>query len=250
MIRAIIFLGFIFFNFSNLFSQDTIVKRDNERIVCKIKEIGTDEIKYQLINNDILIGIDKDDVSKVVLSSGLTMTFQKSMDDKNNYKDQRKNCFKFRLFSPLYGYSDFTYERSIKPGSSFECSLGAIGLGKHYFDNLSGVSFRIGYKFIKSPDFYLSGLRYAHILKGLYFRPEIATSTYKKEDEDIFAAAILFNVGNQWIFNNIIALDFYFGLGYGYSSNNSFNIQYGYSTGAKEFPIAISSGFRLGFLIK
>ncbi|MDP4210313.1 MAG: hypothetical protein Q8928_15985 [Bacteroidota bacterium] len=244
------FLGIILFNLNGILAQDTIVKRDNARIICKIKEILVDEIKYQPKDNNIIVGIDKNEVLKVILSTGVVMNFQNTMTDKESYKDQKKNAIKFRLLSPLYQYSDFTYERSLKPGSSIECSIGIIGLGEHYGDKLNGISLRLGYKFIKSPNFYLKGIRYAHLLKGMYFRPEIATSFYTKNSNNIFATAVLFNIGNQWIFNDMFLVDLYLGLGYGYSSEDSFNIQYGYSTGASSFPLAISSGFRLGFLIK
>jgi hypothetical protein len=251
MLRVIFSLGIFLLGIYNLCAQDTITKRNNEQIICKIKEIGTDEIKYQPLGNDIIIVIDKNDVSKVVLSSGMVMKFQDSMHDKNSYIGQSKNAIKFRFLSPLYGYTDLTYERSLKPGSSMEFSLGLIGLGKHYSDDeANGASLRFGYKFIKSPDFYLKGLRYTHILKGAYFRPEIAASLYSRNSEQIFAGAILMNVGNQWVFDNFVVLDLYFGLGYGFSSNDEFGVQYGYSTGSSEFPIAISSGFRIGFLFK
>jgi hypothetical protein len=251
MLKAILLFGIFSLGIQHLFAQDTIMKRNNEQIICKIKEIGTDEIKYQPLGNDVIIVIDKNEVSKVVLTTGLVMTFQNSMFDTNNYKEQNKNAIKFRFLSPLYGYTDLTYERSLKPGTSVEFSLGLIGLGKHYSDeDVSGASLRFGYKFIKSPDFYLKGLRYAHILKGSYFRPEIAASFYSRNSEDIFSGALILNVGNQWVFDNFILLDLYFGLGYGFSSNNEFQVQYGYSTGSSEFPIAISSGFRIGFLFK
>ncbi|MDP4275098.1 MAG: hypothetical protein Q8907_12535 [Bacteroidota bacterium] len=250
MKKLIVMLILISFSLYNLYSQqDTIVKRNNERIACKIKEISSDEIKYQTPENDILKGIDKTEVTKVILSSGVVMNFQNPMYNQENYADQKKNCLKFKLLSPLFQYSDFTYERSLKPGASMELSLGIIGLGKHYGDKLGGSSFRLGYKFIKSPDFYLKGLRYAHILKGMYFRPEAAVSVYEKNSTDIFSTAMLFVVGNQWVFNNILAVDLYFGLGYGYSTHKPYEYwQYGYSIIARDFPAAVTSGFRIGVL--
>ncbi len=68
MKRTFFFLAISFIAFNNLYSQDTIVKRDNERIICKIKEIGSDEIKYQPLSDNIIIGIDKNKVVKVVLA--------------------------------------------------------------------------------------------------------------------------------------------------------------------------------------
>jgi hypothetical protein len=237
-----------FFSVSGLYAQDTIVKRDSVKINCSIKEILSDEIKYLTPGVDIVIGINKDDVSRVILSSGLVIKFQKAIEDKDNYKGQNKNALKFRLLSPLYGYSDFVYEHSLKPGASIECAVGIVGLGNKYGDDLGGISLRLGYKFIKSPDYYLKGMQYAHILKGAYFEPQLAASFYKRNADQITSAAILFNVGNQWVFNDMILIDLYFGLGYGYSSDNSINYQYGYVTGASEFPIAITSGFRIGVL--
>ncbi len=251
MKKLFIILVIILIGFNDLFSQDTIVKRDNERIVCKVKEVATDEIKYQTLDNDIILGIDKNDVSQIVFSNGLVMNFQKSMDNADNYKEQRKNAVKFRLLSPLYGYSDIAFERSLKPGASIECSIGLIGLGKQIITNdVLGASVRVGYKFIMTPDFYLKGLQYAHVLNGFYIRPEIATSIYKRNSNNIYSMALLINIGKQWVLNNIMVVDWFVGIGYGYSSDDSFDIQYGYMTGARDFPIALSSGFRVGFLIK
>ena len=230
--------------------QDTIVKRNSERIVCKVKEIGTDEIKYLLPGNDVIIVVDKNEVSRIILASGKVMNFANSMTDSNSYTDQRKNCLKFRIISPLMGYTDIIYERSLKPGASLELGMGIIGAGKHYVHDYSGGSLRIGYKFIKSPDFYVKGMRYAHVLKGAYFRPEVAASYYKRDSKEVFATAILFNIGNQWIFNDLVAIDIFGGIGYGYSSRDTYDIQYGYSTGATDFPIAFSTGFRIGFLFR
>jgi hypothetical protein len=167
------------------------------------------------------------------------------------------------LLSPLYGYSDFTFEHSLKPGSSIECSLGIIGLGANYDNNQKGVSMRFGYKFIKNPDFYLKGMRYAHILKGAYFRPELAFSFYNKDvvhyddwifnsytkNETIFSGALLCIVGNQWVFNDRILVDLYAGVGYGFSTYDEFDLQYGFSTGSSDSQIALSAGFRIGFLL-
>jgi len=259
--------------FGNLSAQDTIVKRDHERIICKIKEIGTDEIKYQPLTDNLIIGIDKNKVEKVILASGIVMNFHNSMDDMENYKDNNKNCLKLTLLSPLWGYTGISYEHSIKPGSSFECSLGIIGLGRNVNDsyggsgvgNNGGVTIRIGYKFIKTPDFYLKGIQYAHVLKGLYFRPELIltdfnhpTSTYvymssnQTSTTNILNGAILFNMGYQWIFNNTVVVDMFFGLGYGFGSMNSLNNSgyYGYGIISSNEPLAISTGFRIGFLFK
>jgi hypothetical protein len=152
-----------------------------------------------------------------------------------------------------------SYERSIRPGRSLEISVGFIGAGLQGNTDPRGMSFKLGYKLIQNPDFYVMGMRYAHVLKGFYLRPELAISFYRKEDrtflfdqsygrQDNTALAIIFNVGKQWIFDDFLALDLYFGLGYGFSNNDDFNMHYGFTTISKDFPMAITTGFRLGVL--
>ena len=189
---------------------------------------------------------------EVIFASGKTMQFESAMKDKMNYEGQKKNALTFKLFSPLWGYSSFSYERSIKPGASIEFSLGIIGLGNQRMyssEPLWGSTYRVGYKFIKSPDFYLKGIRYSHLLKGLYFKPELAISIYGAGDYNCVASALLFTLGYQWVFNNFLVVDTFFGLGYGLSTEGNLGSHFGFSVGDKSFPGAISSGFRIGILL-
>ena len=259
--KTIFFIsGIIFFYCYNIFSQDTIVKIDNSQINCKITEILTDEIKYIDNSRDIIMGIDKNAVSQVILSTGFIINFNQNQDIPVDFSLQKKKSIKFRILSPLYGYSDFIFENSKKPGSSTEYSVGLIGLGKKlYSANILGISLRMGYKFYKKPGYYLKGMKKKNILEGLYFKPEIATSFYKREyqyffmsdlKKQVFSAALLLNIGDQWVFNDLFVIDLFMGIGYGLSSDKSFDRQFGFTTGTNEFPIAISSGFRIGFLLK
>ena len=245
LILTVLFISTFFVN-----AQDTIVKINKDTILCKIKEITTDDVKYKdlSVSNEVVFSVDKNEIRKVILSNGKVL-FSSSKDRKINYANQNKNCFKFRLLSPLFGYTDLIYERSLKPRRSIECALGLIGLGKQW-DKTRGVSLRFGYKLITTPDFYLKGMKYAHILKGTYVRPELATSFYKEsgESKDFFAMALIINVGKQWVFDDFFALDCFLGLGYGYSSDDTVFTRYGFSTGFNDFPIALSSGLRIGIL--
>ena len=153
-------------------AQDQIHKKTKEVIHCKVKEIGLDEIKYYLpeLDNDILYSISKDKVSRVVLENGEEIIFKDNFKDPENYVDNKKNALKIDFMSPLTGNTTFSYERSIRPGRSFEVTLGLIGLGIDPNDrNQAGFFAKGGYKFIKSPDYYLRGMRYSHILKGSYY---------------------------------------------------------------------------------
>lgn len=252
------------------FSQDQLHKKNNEIINCKVKEIGMDEIKYSLPDYppDLLFAIDKDNVSKVIFENGKEMTFQKEMSNPANYLDNRRNALKVDFLSPLTGNLTFAYERSIKPGRSFEAGLGIVGLGVDVDDrNAAGVFFKFGAKFIKSPDFYLRGMRYAHILKGAYVKPELTLGYYAYDQtqwdyyyyysnpttvrKDVVNGAILLNVGKQWVFDNSFLVDFFFGIGYGFDSSGEEEVyHYSFIMASEEVPISFSAGLKMGWLFK
>ncbi|MDP3462387.1 MAG: hypothetical protein Q8S18_06335 [Bacteroidales bacterium] len=256
-------------------AQDIILKRNDEMIHCKIKEIGLDEIKYSLPDHsqDILFVIAKDDISKVVLENGKEMTFEKRLTDPGNYLDNKKNALKIDFLSPLTGNTSLSYERSLRPGRSLEGTLGIIGLGLDAADRNAGGAFvKFGMKFIKDPDFYLRGMQYAHLLKGSYVKPEISFGFFSHNQweyfdkydengywigyqnrvrEDVFSGTIQLVLGKQWIFDNAFLIDIYGGLGYGFSTNNyDGGYMYGYSIAGSDFPISVSGGLKIGLLFK
>ena len=204
-------------------------------------------------------------------SNGKELTIQQEMSNPENYLDNKKNALKVDFLSPLTGNTTLFYEHSIRPGRSLEAGLGIIGLGLDPGDiNPFGAFIRFAPKFIKSPDYYLRGMRYAHILKGTYVKPEILLGYYARDFEDwywdgyyenyrnerknVFTGAILLNVGKQWVFDNAFLLDFYFGLGYGFDNLDDSYYHEGYHFGfvkvANDVPISFSAGLKIGGLFK
>lgn len=260
------------------FSQDLILKKNDEMIKCKIKEVGINEVKYILPDypQDVMFSLDKDKISKIVFENGEELAFQKEITNPANYTDNHKNVIKIGFLSPLMGNTSFAWEHSLRPGRSIEATLGLVGLGLDAYDeNPAGGYLKFGYKFIKDPDFYLQGMRYAHILKGSYIKPEIslglvARDIYYWDDYydingnwqynngekrvNTFAGAIQLVFGKQWVFDNIFAVDGYGGVGYGFSSseeNADYDAyQYGFIVAPSEFPISFSAGLKIGLLIK
>lgn len=249
----------------NVFN-DKLTKRTGETINCRIKEVGDDEIKYLLegYREDIVFGIDKNKVKQIVFGDGREMTFEDSMFGSGNYTLQNHHALKIKFFSPLYDYTAISYERSLKPGRSIETELGIIGLGRQMDGfNASGAYLSFGYKFIKDPDFYFKGMRYAHILKGAYFKPELALSIYKYSNETLIGSndlprpnknaqmyALILNVGKQWIFSDRFLVDWYVGAGYGFGKNNNgdTDFHFAFIGGGRDLPLVFNSGFRIGFL--
>ncbi len=266
----------------SLSGQDVILKKNHEMIQCKIKEIGLDEVKYILPDHpsDLLFSIDKDFIIKVVLENGQELEFKKAMTDPENYKENRKNAIKLDFMSPVTGNTTFAYEHSLRPGRSVEGTVGIIGLGANIDErNAGGAFLKFGYKFIKDPDFYLRGMRYAHILKGSYLKPEIAFGIYganytdwryeysyydqwgnwiyvepQRLRETVVSGTIQLVIGKQWVFDNVFLVDMHGGIGYGFStSSNDYyesGYHFGYTIAPSEFPMSFSAGLKIGYLFK
>ena len=272
--KAFIFLSTIAFFIiitTNLHGQDQIIKKDQTVIQCKVKEIGIDAIKYTVPEypSDLIFSIDKSQLIKIIFSNGQEMLFQEEMFNPNNYVDNKKNAIKIDFLSPLTGKTTFSFERSIRPGRSWEATLGIIGLGVDVADNKAAGAFtRLGYKFLKSPDFYLRGMRYAHILKGSYIRPEFSLGYYtyertyydysisypysrRTEMENNAFMSVMLNFGKQWIFDNSFLVDIYAGIGYGFDTDN-YDDGYNFAmvSTSESSAFAFSAGLKIGLLFK
>lgn len=254
--------------------QDTIFKRNGEKIICAVKEIGTSEIKYinKEYNAELLFSILKNDIEKITYSDGKVQVFEYQPVSNENieqnsqelFQAQKKNALKFDFISLVNNTFCLTYERCLKPARSLEFSLGVVGFGiAKKDDNASGILFRGGYKLIRSPEFYMKGMRYAHIMKGPYLKLEFDFASYGIEGyKDLFDSerekytltkwGLLMVFGNQWVFNDNFVVDFYTGLGIG--KNNMEDLDwtypYGFTTFGDGFPLAMSMGLRIGFLLK
>jgi hypothetical protein len=257
-------LGFILFSLGAQ-AQDYMTLTNGETKEVKIIEIGTDEIKFKkwpASIEDPVIGIEKIKVKQIRLASGEVYEFGgDAFDDKMMYANQNKNAVKINFLSPLAGTFYVGYERSIKPGQSFEGEIGIIGAGFDVADvNPRGVIVRAGYKFIKTPNFYMKGMRYSHLLKGIYVKPELIFATYGFDQTTVdfngfggnerittTSGAIMLDLGWQTVFSDVFLIDLFFGLGYGFSTNVDVNA-FGFIGGNEDFPIAVAGGLKIGFL--
>jgi hypothetical protein len=252
------------------FAQDRIIKTTKDTISCQIREIGDDEIKYTQkdFRGDLIFGIDKKKVSHVIFSDGKELSFEDPMYDPAQYEKQHKNSLKIGFLSPLFGATSFSFERSIRPGSSWEATLGIIGLGTTEMAGNSpeGIYMKFGYKFIKSPDFYLKGMQYAHILKGAYIRPEFSVSLYSAQQNLMYdfygnvisgnssreqskMIAVMLNFGKQWIINDRFLFDWFAGIGYGFGhSIDSDPFHFAFLGGSAGSSVAMTAGIRIGVL--
>jgi hypothetical protein len=280
MKQLILIISFLVLGVLSSSAQDRMYLRgQKEPLKVKIIEVGIDEIKYKLwpaTENDFVNVILKDRVEKIILQSGDVYSFttlDQDLKNPENFTHQKANNFKIRLLSPLYGATAISYERNLRPGRSFEIGVSLVGLGIDVMeDNPSGIMVRTGLKLISTPDMYMRKMRYTHRLKGFYVKPEVVfgsfnvdvvdysyvfnptlgyfTMTEVRKRESITSMAALVNVGYQWILDDAVSIDWFFGLGYGFSNNGDYGRHYAFLGGIEEFPIAVSSGFLIGILAK
>lgn len=264
----IIFSLFLFINEG--IAQDKIyLKGSTEPILVDVIEIGLEAIKYKPYSDpdSPILNIDVANISKLILKDGQELTFKDPFNNPAMYADQKKNALKIGFLNPLLGSTQFSYERSLKPGQSIETVLGIIGLGWDPSEtNPGGVTLKFGYKFIKTPDFQLRGMRYSHLLKGGYVKPEIIFNAFSYEGytydpngsggyekQNTISGAIMINLGKQWVMSDSFLIDFYVGIGYGFTSSTEDyydGLNYGFVGGLEDIPIAVAGGLRVGFLLK
>ena len=244
-------------------AQDKIIKRNGDVIECKVLKIGSEEITYSLAEYDFSVEfeIEKSKVEKIVFENGMEHIIDhearaRESTEANSadlFLIQNKNAIKINFFSILNATTAFAYETALKPGQSCEFDLGIIGLGfdEMWEGNPIGLGLRAGYKFIRSPDYYLKEMRYSHILKGGYVKPELAFASYnlQSEDRNVTKGALFITLGKQYVFSDIFLLDIFGSLGYGFSNTKDNDVYpYYFAVADNDFPIALAWGLRIGFL--
>ena len=270
----------------SLQAQDVIHRKNGKTIEAKVLEIGEAEVKYKLFTqpDGATFVMDATLIKKIVMANGAVHKFEEggSIDNKEYYVGQNRSAYKVSFLAWTLGYTNFIYERNLKPGASIEAKLGIIGLGRNenlYTSgsstskvNQRGITLGFGYKFTHKPDYYSSRQRYAHILKGSYIRPEINFSSYGENTYNYTSNAnytlqrrkttvgsLMLSAGKQWVFDNKFAVDFSVGLGTGFVSrsgsthNNGlfesdFTSRYGNTIAPNN--LAVSMGLNIGILGK
>ena len=210
-----------------LSAQDLMIMRNAKSDTLKIKVIliSSEKIKYKTWPVDSTMPSFeelKSRVRKIVFSNGQEIKFyEDDFTDPTNYSSQNKMAIKVSPFSWLLGFTTISFEKNIKPGKSYETSLGLIGAGfnNKYFDYPSGAFLKVGYKFINRPDYHMNGMRYMHILKGSYVKPEIIGVYYgnSKNSKEVNVSGLcgMLNIGKQWVYDDVLCVDIFAGLGIG-----------------------------------
>jgi hypothetical protein len=288
--RIILTLVFLLIISASLQAQDKMVLRGKQdTTLIKVIEVGTEEIKYKkwpIDESMPLFSESRDRILVIIFQNGNVMNFSDNeFNNKANYSDQNTMNIKIDPFSFLLNSGSFAFEKSIKPGQSFEIGLGIVGLGSnpnYNYESASGAFVRLGYKFINTPDYYMKGMRYTHLLKGSYVRPELillthnVTNSYSdylfnpqtgkystleyENKHRVSGFSFMLNFGKQWIFSDVFCVDAFAGIGIGkkttklisgtvsnYSSTSIPN--FGFSTfNENSVNLTFQAGLKVGYL--
>jgi hypothetical protein len=268
-------------------AQDVIHKKGGEKIKCKITQVTPEEITYKLLDevDGPTYTIDKAKVVKVVYQSGRIESYvsNSSINDPELYTDQLKKAIKVDFIAPQLGYFQISYEKSIKPGTSYEIDLAVLGAGRNVtigFINETnnqlrtvkrgalGIALSGGYKFSKLPNYISRGTRYAHIMQGSYAKPIATIGAYKENyandvvnsvtqvrTRNVVYGSLGVNLGRQWIFGSKFLLDINGNIGYmadnkKYDNNNNSIIINGLSNNFTGTRIGTGAGVTIGVRLK
>ena len=178
-------------------------------------------------------------------------------------EEMKTKIIKFEFFSPLTGNSTFGYETYLKNSTSLGFKVGLIGAGtQQYSSGKKETGFFItgGPKFKLTPTYAVDGMYSTHILRGGYIRPELTVGSFKVERNDYYSpnntddnatfVTATINYGHQYILGSSFTMDWYFGLGYGYTTDDDLGYHYKNVIGTNQVPIALNAGFTIGILLK
>src|SRR5574337_52479 len=136
------------------FAQDTIVKKNGEKIPCKVIEIGTTEITYKKVSNPDgpLYALKKTEVWKIVFANGSVeyiTTSAMSIVPNSEFR-ARKRAVTTRPMSPVWGFISVGYQQALTPTRAMVFDVGIIGPGFHalgsFRDPAKGMYMKAGFR--------------------------------------------------------------------------------------------------------
>ena len=262
----------------SLQAQDMIIYKDKTIEEVKIVEVTPDYIKYREFEapeDAVIFSVERDYIKKLVFESGRVMDLSLEMiNDNRVYAGQRDRAIKLDVAGVSGNYTFITYEQAIDPGTSWEGGVIFIGAGSQSNfwsdENAMGAGVNMGYKFKRAPNFYMQRMRYGHILRGAYIKPNMfvnifnydmvdydhppdpVTFTYPTTREFAVAGSLQLDFGNQLVFSDRFLVDYAVGIGYGFTTKDTWNLtNYGFygGLGSDLSPYTYNFTLRVGYLM-
>ena len=265
-------------------SQDSLFYTNGSVIVGQVEEIGLDQIRYHTnsAGNQVLIVVDKRDLSSIKLKGGQVYTFG-STSTEGPYSAEflsRKHVLSLDVLSPALDHVTVGYEQVLGRRVSFVAKAGYIGLWETNSSddvfNSTGGLITAGVKFmLPSSAKRIPSARDGHPLSGWYLRSELVFSAWTRTryyysyyydpeplptTNDLTSAALILSIGRQVLLGERFTFDISGGFGYGAqwrdgkATNNGFNDpgrqEYSFSHAffGNASPLVVSGGLRFGYV--
>jgi hypothetical protein len=192
----------------------------------------------------------------------------------------RPNFIYYGFLSSLNQHISFEYDRQVSDELMLCGQVGIInsGFSQTPTTNTSGIPIGVtntvggGYfegsvKLFFNPDYTRDGKHGYYVVEGLYFKPQFVVSVFNTTSTtyqssyvypgptvtnqySYTGAAIMVNIGGQWIIAHAIAIDLYAGAGISFSNSDAsepFTSNYfSYLTAGQNFPLAVAAGVNIG----
>jgi hypothetical protein len=252
-----------------VFSQDKIIKINNDTIRAKVVKITTDKIifKYPGTNPSKLPEIHKNSVKEIIYANGAKIKIIYNLYEvpKDLFVKEHRHAVKVDFASPFLNHITIGYEHCIKPGLNLEVKAGIIGPGiNSSLEKADGFLFKAGVKFIKYSSSYANGIKFNQPMIGTFLKPEAVFSRFntitnsKAVTYTNYAINVL--LGRQFLFGKRFTFEFFGGLGVGFQSSTyketsvyekgsaDFNYVYSHLYFGKELPLVLSGGLTAGYI--
>ena len=242
-----------FFFINRTYSQDTIYT-SHAKILCRVNEVGIKEIKYKDWDNleGSEIVIRKIDIQKIIFQNGSVVYTGRDEYDSNNKMKiiNKKNVLKIAPFSPLFEKLEFSYERLITSDISLEAKLGYIGLGSEYGGvetTADGGYLSLSFKSYIENRNCTGDMKDRQPMDGIYIKLQYTYTNFIQKDVKIrdynssgyvypyasYVNSDCSNISNmffmvfgiQYVLRERVAMDYYAGLGGGFTRYNAKNSQ-------------------------
>jgi hypothetical protein len=130
--KNLILPAILFFAVITTHAQDKILRKNGQKLTVKIIEVGSTDIRYKNLDDPDgpVYVLERDRISKIEFANGKVEKFMIDLKDPELYKDQKAKALKINFIAPLIGYSEFSYEKSVGVGKSYELSSVSLGLEK------------------------------------------------------------------------------------------------------------------------
>lgn len=249
------------------YSQDILVRLNNDSVKVKIVELTGEKIRFRYpgMKTGPILEIPKNQVKSVIYENGSTVTiiYNPYEVSKDLSVPDKKQAIKGDIIAPFMNHITIGYERRIKLGLNLEVKGGIIGFRINESLKYSeGFLVKAGLKFVKCGEGIWKGLKYKDPLKGSYFRPEIIFSSFKTFEKHNIIRYTHYTVniafGRQMVLNRWFLFDWYGSIGTGFKTTTynlksdydskevDFNYAYSHLFFGKKLPLVFSGGISVG----